>query len=369
VIQTVGQGALIAARLKANQHRIDLLLLEQSRLIAEFVETDHWDDEGSASPYDWIRFNCNLTSGTVHDRAAVGDQIGKLAEGVRAVAAQEIGFAHLVYMARAAEAVGESFDESELLAKARTQSPGRFRKTCEHFRHGADPDAYARDEFEKYERRHLTLSRWEDGSLIFSGVLGPAEGLAFRCAIEPLAKPAGEDDHRTREQRLLDALYEKVTCHGGGPKVAMQVTASVETLLALVGSAGAENEFSLPISSKTVQRWACDCSMTRVLMQDSVVIDVGRAERTITGPRRRALTARDQHCQWPGCDRPAPWCDAHHIVHWIHGGGGEIGNQVLLCHRHHVLVHEGEWQLVKPDHGEIIVIPPTASFRTARGPD
>jgi hypothetical protein len=40
-------------------------------------------------------------------------------------------------------------------------------------------------------------------------------------------------------------------------------------------------EFSLPVSSRTVERWACDCSVTRVLMQDSVVIDVGRAKRVI----------------------------------------------------------------------------------------
>ena len=115
----------------------------------------------------------------------------------------------------------------------------------------------------------------------------------------------------------------------------MQVTASLETVLALLGAPGAENEFTLPISSKTVQRWACDCSLTRVLLQDSVVIDVGRSVRTIKGPRRRALVARDRHCQWPGCDRPAARCDVHHLVHWLFGGGSELGNQVLLCHRHH----------------------------------
>src|SRR5205809_7523014 len=91
----------------------------------------------------------------------------------------------------------------------------------------------------------------------------------------------------------------------------MQVTSSIETLLDLTGAPGAESEFALPISAKTVERWACDCSLTRVLRQDSVVIDVGRAERTIKGPRRRALNARDQHCRWPGCERPASWCDGH----------------------------------------------------------
>ena len=367
MLQAVDRGALLGAKLKANQHQIDLLLIEQARLIAEFVKTEHWDDEGSVSPYDWIRFNCHLTSGAVYDRAAVGERLPQMGDSVRAMESQQVGFSHLVFMARTADAVGDRFDETKLLAQARKQSPGKFWKTCNHYRHAANPEAYARDEFEKYEQRHLQMSRWEDGSLIISGVMGPAEGVAFRAAIEPLAKPMGANDKRTREQRLMDALFEKVT--GGKQTVAMQVTASVETLLALVGSPGAQNEFSLPIASKTAQRWACDCSVSRVLLQDSVVIDVGRAERTIKGPRRRALVARDQHCQWPGCERPASFCDGHHIVHWIYGGGSELENQVLLCHRHHVLVHEGDWQLVRSDDGRVMVVPPFISFGPARGPD
>jgi hypothetical protein len=368
MFQMVERGAELGEQLIANQHQIDLLLLEQSRLAAEFVQTDYWDYTGSTTPYDWIRFNCHLTGNAVGDRVTVGERMTQLAESVQAVEAREIGFSHLVVMARTADAVGERFDESHLLEKARDNSPGKFRHICDHYRHAADPKTYAEKEFEKYEQRHLRLSRWEDGSLILSGVLDPIEGVALRTALEPLARKSGLHDNRTREQRLADALVE-LTTKGGKQKVALQVTSSVETLLGLIGAPGAENEFSLPISSKTVERWACDCSLTRVLMQDSVVVDVGRAERTIKGPRRRALVARDQHCRWPGCERPASWCDGHHVVHWLHGGGGEIENQILLCHRHHWLAHEGNWQLVKTDSGEVMAIAPTIMFAPPRGPD
>jgi hypothetical protein len=104
-------------------------------------------------------------------------------------------------------------------------------------------------------------------------------------------------------------------------------------------------------------------------MKDSVVIDVGRAERVISGPRRRALIARDQHCQWTDCDRPGSWCDGHHFVHWIQGGGGELENQILLCGRHHWKVHEGGWQLVKTDDGRLVPVAPTVTFGKPRGPD
>ncbi|MGB3592898.1 MAG: HNH endonuclease signature motif containing protein, partial [Ornithinimicrobium sp.] len=42
---------------------------------------------------------------------------------------------------------------------------------------------------------------------------------------------------------------------------------------------------------------------------------------------------------YPGCTTPAPWCDAHHVVHWSHGGRSDLSNYALLCGRHHTLVH------------------------------
>src|SRR5207247_455065 len=82
----------------------------------------------------------------------------------------------------------------------------------------------------------------------------------------------------------------------------VQVTATIETLKGLAGAGAAEMEFSLPISSVAVQRMACDCSVTRILLsQESLVIDIGRSKRVISGPARKALSARDGHCRWPGC--------------------------------------------------------------------
>jgi hypothetical protein len=141
--------------------------------------------------------------------------------------------------------------------------------------------------------------------------------------------------------------------------------------MGLSGAPAAELEFSLPISSRAVERLACDCSITRILLDsDSMVIDVGRAKRVISGPQRKALNARDHGCVWPGCDRPASWTSGHHLVHWLRGGGGDLSNLALLCYRHHWMVHEGNWQLVRTDEGSLLTIPPTMTFGPpARGPD
>jgi len=70
-------------------------------------------------------------------------------------------------------------------------------------------------------------------------------------------------------------------------------------------------------------------------------LDVGRASRTVTAPQRRAVVVRDRHCRFPGCDRPPGWGDVHHIVHWLDQGRTDLDNLILLCRRHHTLVHEG----------------------------
>ena len=218
--------------------------------------------------------------------------------------------------------------------------------------------------------RRLKLSTFADGALGLSGVLDPLGGAALRAALEPLAHKSGPGDERCLQQRQADALVELVS--GGEQKAHIQVTTTIETLMGLVGSPAADVEYTLPVSSSAVERLACDCTINRVLVNaESRVIDVGRTERVVKGAKRRALNARDGGCRWPGCDRGPSKSAAHHLVHWIKGGTSDLKNMVLLCHRHHWLVHEGGWQLVKVEDGGLRTIPPpTPRFEFwARGPD
>jgi len=340
--------------------------LSFSQLAAEFENSKRWETEGANSALEWIRFNCHMTSNAAADRLAVGKRSDELAESRQAMHAGEIGFAHLTVMARTANAIGDCFDERALLDMARETSPGKFHYKCMHYRHAVNAEQYGAEQARQAESRSLLMSTSDDGSLYLSCFLDPVGGAVVRTALEQLARPSGAHDHRERPRRLADALVELAEVQ---TSIQMQVTSSVETLLALTGAPGAEAEFSLPISSRTAHRWACSSSLSRVLLQDSIVIDVGRAERTIKGAKRRALNTRDQHCRWPGCERPASWCDGHHIRFWTHGGGDDLENLVLLCHRHHRMVHEGQWQLVRTDEGKIVVVAPPTRFALARGPD
>ena len=320
-----------------------------------------------------------MTGGAAADRVCVAEQREHLADSFAALAEGKIGFAHFALLARTSAAVGERLNEAKLLRQAAHLSVVRFRTACMHARHAADPEGFVNEEREGLDARTLTLTATDDGVVVINGILDKVGGAALRTALEPLARRAGKDDDRLRDRRMADALVD-LSMHAldsglvpqqASQRTHMQVTTTLETLMGLTGAPAAEVEFSLPISAKAVERLACDCSVTRILLNsDSMVIDVGRAKRTITGPQRKALNARDRGCVWPGCERPASWTSGHHLVHWIHGGGGDLKDLALLCYRHHWMVHEGNWQLVRTDDGSLLTIPPTLTFGPSpRGPD
>jgi Domain of unknown function (DUF222)/HNH endonuclease len=354
----------MAYRLMELRQCIDSLELSFSQLAADFKESKRWELQGANSALDWIRFNCNMTSNAVADRIAVGEQSGRMQRSIQSMQADCVGFAHLTVMARTAAAVGDAFDETRLLDLAENSSPGKFHFKCLHYRHAVNSEKYAKEQADQAESRVLHMTTADDGSLYLTGFLDAVGGAIVRNALEPLARKCGKDDHRLRQQRLADALVDLVE---GKTKIQMQVTSSIETLLDLAGAPGAEAEFALPISAKTAQRWACDCSVSRVLLdQESLVIDVGRSKPVVAGALRKALVLRDKHCQFPGCDRTASWCDGHHFVYWIRGGPTDLDNCVLLCKRHHRMVHEGGWRLVRVEERIMAIAPPT---KFPRGPD
>ena len=366
--KTDRQPQVLAAELKGIRHAADLLELEFSQTAAAFSKTEEYDEQGSVSPIDWIRHQCRMSSGAVWNSLAVGQHLDDLPRSIEAVESAEIGYAHLALMARTAESVQGSstaapFEEDGLLDKAREYSVGRLWYFCHHMRHATDPEEFTAEQYRAAEARTLKMSTYEDGSLAIEGWIDSVGGAVVRSALEPLAQPHGDHDERGREHRNADAFVEvcgHVQDAGVLPqRPHLQITASLDTLRGLAGSPAGDMEYTLPVSAATVQRLACDGTITRVVLApESVVIDVGRARRVVAGAMRRALNARDGHCKWPRCDRPASWSHAHHVVHWTNGGETDLANMILLCHRHHWMAHEGGWQLVRTAEGEVLAVPP-----------
>ena len=86
------------------------------------------------------------------------------------------------------------------------------------------------------------------------------------------------------------------------------------------------------------------------------VTDLGRLTYTPSDAQRRGLIARDRGCMVPGCKRKARWCQAHHVIWWTNGGGTDMGNLVLVCHRHHKQVHKGIIKILPGDRVGTFVV-------------
>ncbi|HTW05152.1 MAG TPA: HNH endonuclease signature motif containing protein, partial [Streptosporangiaceae bacterium] len=80
---------------------------------------------------------------------------------------------------------------------------------------------------------------------------------------------------------------------------------------------------------------------------------------TIPVHLRRAVTVRDRHCRWPGCDQPPAGCQPHHIIPRAMGGPASLANLILLCSFHHLIaIHRWGWHIVLHPDGTVTVTSP-----------
>ena len=178
---------------------------------------------------------------------------------------------------------------------------------------------------------------------------------------EPIRRPA---------QRRADALVDIARffldhqhgVNGGRHRPHLNVVMDVH------GDAGTFVDGGV-LDGSAVQALACDSIIHRVLMDGpSAIIDYGRATRTIPAPLWNGLVVLDEHCRFPGCDRPAVWCDGHHVWAWEHGGPTNPGNLVLLCRRHHRRLHRKGWSAKLLPDRTFEVTDPDGIVRTSRPP-
>jgi hypothetical protein len=334
---------------------------------------------GNITAASWIARTCGMSITSAADRLCVGEQLDSLPRVAAALGSGEISYQSTSVLCHLREQLGEKaelFDEDEMLEYARDYSVYELRKLCNAARHVADPDGFFNDAEENFTRRRLHISQMSDGLFAVDGLLDPVAGAAFKTAVDVLAKPKGPEDERTPKQRRADAVGE-LALHameqGTLPrrhsvKPHINLTMTLDGLKGALGVPPADLDLSLPISTRTAERIACDCTMSRVVLADSMVIDVGRATRVVSAPTMRALRVRDKGCRFPGCDRQVNWSNPHHIIFWARGGPGKLPNLVLLCYFHHRLVHEGAWHVIKVGREFKFLPPERFVMRQARGP-
>jgi hypothetical protein len=244
--------------------------------------------------------------------------------------------------------------ETTLVDTARVSDPMVVRRQGRILLDRIDADGTAPNDQVPAVRNELHLQPTSDGGVRFRGRLTkqPAEALWTLLATHttPQSPIPGVPDPRSPAERAgdgLDAILHLAIGSGsnptrGGAKPHINLTVDLNHFLA--GSGVATADSGSVFCPDAVLQTACDADVVRiVLTTQGAPVNVGYTHRVVTVRQRAALVARDKGCAFPGCHLPPQWTDAHHIIHWKDGGRTDLPNLVLLCRRHHTLLHNSDW--------------------------
>lgn len=355
-------------------NRLHAVWLQRVRIARQRGATD---DAGYVSTAAFLRHTCHLTPGSGRAQVDTAEALQRRPAVENSFAAGDFSYQHAAIVTRGLdEFPSEIADDAEpvLIEAAAKLDPKGLAQVVRRLRHIVDPDGQKTRDLRHREQRWLDLATTFDGMVSLTGLLDAESGAVVQTWLDAATPPPSTNDERTTAQRRADALTElaRATLNSGqlpatgGMRPHVSVVVDLATLLAN-STAPAELAFAGPVSAETARRISCDAAITRVVVTNPElnagvppkyfealpphlrarrqILDVGRATRTIPPAIRKALIVRDGRCQFPGCDRPPHWCDAHHIWHWARGGPTALTNLVLLCACHHTVVHEEEWQI------------------------
>jgi hypothetical protein len=217
----------------------------------------------------------------------------------------------------------------------------------------------------------LHLSTTLDGRGVLDAELDAEANQLLKTALRLVESPDVDGEpERSLAQRRHDALADlarfyldhQQTRSGGRHRPHLNVVVDVDTL---------HGQFvdGTAITPDVVERLLCDSGVHRVLAKGrSTILDLGMTTRTVTAALWVALVARDQHCRFPGCDRPSHWCDGHHVTWVSKNGPTNLANLVMLCSRHHHLLHQRGWHATLALDGTFTAQFPDGRTRTSHPP-
>src|SRR2546430_13798520 len=353
-------GSELGAAIIKGREVVDRMEAVNGEATRRFEKTGGYRADGALVMTPWLRTHGKLSAGAAAEHVETARQLEKLPRTEEALARGESGSQQGVAMARTAEHVGAAQvrkAETMLLKAAGNMDPGQFASVTRDFEHRVDAEGALTEANRAHQRRYLQIGEAITGLVRIEGQVTPDAGAITRTAIEPYARPPKGDD-RSAGQRLADALVEVCRrgrsgqgsevghANGAGPRPQLVITAAADTLAGIEGAPAGRLEWGGTVPAETVRRLACDSAITRITGLGEVGWGISDSSRPSRPATRRALVAREHHCVFPGCDRPAPPCDGHHLGFWADGGATELGDLGLVCGPHHRKVHEHGWTLV-----------------------
>jgi 5-methylcytosine-specific restriction endonuclease McrA len=362
------------SELAAHIHAATFQLLE---LIRVFDEEEGWGGFGVNSCAHWLNWKCGMNQGAAREKVRVAHALAKLPVISAAFRKGRVSYSKVRAMTRVATRKNENF----LMGIAEHGTAAHVEKLVSQYRRLKRNEALEQEN-RAHALRELSWYIDDDGMWVVRGRFTAEQGVLISKALEGAmdemfeernGEPKGVSTELSKGEdrcvsyphpiavRRADALermaegYLAGEGHDrcGGDRYLVHIHSDAETLKADGEGAESELEDHGRVSAETSRRMACDASVVQwheTNKRDP--LNIGRKTRTIPPAIRRALQRRDDGCRFPGCSC-SRFVDAHHIRHWADGGETRMDNLVLLCRRHHRLVHEGGFGVHSQESGDI----------------
>jgi hypothetical protein len=326
-------------------------------LVREFDDRMGWAKWGFSNCAEWLSWRCGSSLSAAREKVRTAQALRELPEISLAFREGRLSYTKVRALTRVAAVHGED----ALLRYALDASAPGVEERCRQIRN-TQPDS-VHDARRVWDARSLSVWRnASNGTLCLRAELPLEVGELVMKAIEKalerneIADAVGDASKTTFQSQQADALVEIAQAYiDGSTAVGESSTSTADRYqvvvhvdeAALHGGAGRADA---PL--ETIKRLACDCSAVVVTEDErGAPLNVGRKQRIVSTPLRRAVVARDRHCTFPGCHRMRH-VQAHHVHHWADGGETNVDNLVLLCWQHHRFLHEGGCSIRRDYRGE-----------------
>jgi Domain of unknown function (DUF222)/HNH endonuclease len=392
-LATLGTGTNDAVSLLSQTRDLatfaDQVQGELARLAGIVDASGAYAEVGYTSAAAFLRYGCGRSAVRAGELVATGRARPRLRATAQALAEGRVSFDAAHVISRATTQIEDdtlaAAAEQQLLTAATTGEPEpsspadrgswvppgldprELRRLGDDLTYRADPDAVEERQRKRFERRYLSFGITLDNVGTISGACSDALSIEIiKTAVDAFSPPGGGEDRRTAAQRRMDGLTAACQAaldsgaagsrHGAMPHLSILLEehsgpgdpehpGARDRAHSPAGSP-ARTEHGAMLTARQVLTLVCRAEISVIRWKDGLPLNVGRRYRTETPALRRALTARDRGCRWPGCGLPASWCTAHHIRPWKLGGATRLPNLVLLCFvHHHYFIHLLGWTL------------------------
>jgi len=270
----------------------------------------------------------------------------------------------------------------QLVAEARERTVEELAAAARTIRDMLDPEGAEVRFLARHEKRAFRTWRDADGVLRAS-IVFDTEGEAFLTTVYDAAlRPrrggprfvdsddvaqakAFADDPRSNDQLAYDLLMDLL--RSGVLADVQSVFGARQAGVRLVHVRDGAGDGAAPVAytedrliafpAGAVEQRLCESGVIAVTVDScGNPLDVGRERRLFTPRQRIGLALRDGGCRWRGCDRPASYCEAHHIDEWqADAGRTDIDRGILLCRFHHMQLHHGGWRITRDGTGDFVL--------------